>query len=73
MDSKCDEYVIHPNAISDQSHRGILTDKDLGPVLYYHFYPLSLKQSGGSEGNSGYQFGWNQLDFSSGWPVVKAT
>ncbi|KAJ5225907.1 arabinan endo-1-5-alpha-L-arabinosidase C [Penicillium chermesinum] len=52
---------------------GVINDKDLGPVLVYHYYPLSLKQSGGSKGNDGYQFGWNELDFASGWPVVKAT
>ncbi len=40
-------------------------------MLYYHYYPLSVKEAGGN-GNAGYQYGWNELDFSTGWPVVKA-
>lgn len=41
-------------------------------MLYYHYYPLSAKQAGG-EGVSGYKYGWNELSWESGWPVVKAT
>lgn len=54
--------------------RGVLNDKDLGPVLYYHYYPLATKQAGGdADGvNSGYKFSWNQLTFTDGWPVVSA-
>lgn len=55
-------------------NRGVLNDKDLGPVLYYHYYPLATKQAGGdADGvNSGYKFSWNQLTFTDGWPVVSA-
>lgn len=56
---------------SDTCDRGVLTDKDLGPVLYYHYYSLAAKQAGGT-GVDGYLYGWNELDFSTGWPVVKA-
>ncbi|EPS34010.1 putative alpha-L-arabinofuranosidase [Penicillium oxalicum 114-2] len=51
--------------------QGILDDEDLGPILYYHYYSLTAKQSGGT-GIDGYLYGWNELDFSTGWPVVKA-
>nr|ATY46024.1 endo-arabinanase [Talaromyces purpureogenus] len=51
--------------------QGVLTDKDLGPVLYYHYYSLAAKEAGGT-GIKGYLYGWNELDFSTGWPVVKA-
>jgi arabinan endo-1,5-alpha-L-arabinosidase len=40
-------------------------------VLYYHYYSLTAKESGGT-GVDGYLYGWNELDFSTGWPVVKA-
>lgn len=36
-------------------------------VMYYHY----VKPSVGYEYNQ-FQFGWNKLDFSSGWPVVVA-
>lgn len=51
-----------------------MTDKDLGPVLYYHYYPLATKNAGGSADgvNSGYKFSWNKLSFQDGWPVVQA-
>ncbi|KAF7719838.1 Arabinan endo-1,5-alpha-L-arabinanase [Penicillium ucsense] len=51
--------------------QGVLNDRDLGPILYYHYYSLAAKQSGGT-GIDGYLYGWNELDFSTGWPVVKA-
>lgn len=46
--------------------QGVLYDEILGaPVLYYHYMNRS----------TGYKvedvwFGWNRLDFESGWPVV---
>ncbi|KAI1502812.1 glycosyl hydrolase [Biscogniauxia marginata] len=37
---------------------GIMADEEAGgPIIYYHY-------------DKTYQFGWNKLDFSSGWPVV---
>jgi len=54
--------------------QGVLNDKDLGPVLYYHYYPLATKNAGGSPDgqNQNYKFSWNQLTFTNGWPVVSA-
>lgn len=54
--------------------QGVLNDKDLGPVLYYHYYPLAKKNAGGSADgqNQNYMFSWNQLTFTNGWPVVSA-
>jgi len=60
------------DVISDQStSRGVLTDSDLGPILYYHYYPLAEKEAGG-DGDAGYRYGWNELGFTDGWPVVNA-
>jgi arabinan endo-1,5-alpha-L-arabinosidase len=49
-----------------------VNDKDLGLVMYYHYYPLAEKQSGGKAGNSGYKYAWNELGWENGWPFVKA-
>ncbi|CAG8153171.1 hypothetical protein PENNAL_c0099G04916 [Penicillium nalgiovense] len=45
--------------------QGVFTDSSLGPVLYYHYVDTNI-------GYADHQklFGWNQIDFSSGWPVV---
>jgi len=45
--------------------QGVFRDPSLGPVLYYHYKNRNI---GLADGNT--QFGWNLLDFSSGWPVV---
>lgn len=47
------------------SLRGVYTDPTLGPVLYYHYVDTTV-------GYADWQklFGWNKINFSSGWPVV---
>lgn len=45
--------------------RGVFTDSSLGPVLYYHYVDTTIGYA-----DSQKLFGWNQIDFSSGWPVV---
>ncbi|CAG8129044.1 unnamed protein product [Penicillium olsonii] len=52
---------------------GVYTDKDLGVVMYYHYYPLATKQqTETANGNVNYKFSWNVLGFENGWPYVKA-
>jgi arabinan endo-1,5-alpha-L-arabinosidase len=46
-------------------YRGVYTDPDLGPVLYYHYVDTTI-----GYGDSQKLFGWNAIDFSSGWPAV---
>lgn len=41
--------------------------------MYYHYYPLAAKQSGGTSDNSPYKYAWNELGWKNGWPYVKAT
>jgi len=45
--------------------QGAYRDAVLGPVLYYHFVDRRVGYGDGQK-----VFGWNRLDFSSGWPVV---
>ncbi|KAF7712971.1 Arabinan endo-1,5-alpha-L-arabinanase [Penicillium ucsense] len=45
--------------------QGVFTDSSLGPVLYYHYVDTTVGFADGQK-----RFGWNQIDFSSGWPVV---
>ncbi|KAL4762405.1 arabinan endo-1,5-alpha-L-arabinosidase [Aspergillus foveolatus] len=45
--------------------QGVFTDPTLGPVLYYHYVDTTIGYA-----DSQKLFGWNVLDFSSGWPVV---
>ncbi|OJJ36366.1 hypothetical protein ASPWEDRAFT_37937 [Aspergillus wentii DTO 134E9] len=45
--------------------QGVFTDPDLGPVLYYHYVDTTIGYGDGQK-----LFGWNKIDFSSGWPVV---
>ena len=47
------------------SCRGVFNDPEHGPVLYYHY----LNATVGFEEEQKL-FGWNTIDFSSGWPVV---
>lgn len=47
------------------SFRGVLTDPTLGPVLYYHYIDTTVGYADDQT-----LFGWNVIDFSSGWPVV---
>ncbi|KAI9151456.1 putative arabinan endo-1,5-alpha-L-arabinosidase A [Paramyrothecium foliicola] len=46
-------------------HQGVYNDPTHGPVLYYHYVDTNIGFRDGEK-----QFGWNYLDFSSGWPVL---
>lgn len=46
--------------------QGVMVDPQLGKViLYYHYVNPKVGYA-----YDQFQFGWNELDFSSGWPVV---
>ncbi|KAE8326013.1 putative arabinan endo-1,5-alpha-L-arabinosidase A [Aspergillus sergii] len=45
--------------------QGVYTDPNLGPVLYYHYVDTTIGYA-----DSQKLFGWNAIDFSSGWPSV---
>ncbi|KAL4809885.1 glycosyl hydrolase [Aspergillus unguis] len=45
--------------------QGVFEDPSLGPVLYYHYVDTTI-----GYGDSQKLFGWNAIDFSTGWPVV---
>ncbi|KAL1652061.1 hypothetical protein SLS58_000185 [Diplodia intermedia] len=45
--------------------QGVYDDPTYGPILYYHYVDTTIGYSDGQK-----QFGWNTIDFSSGWPVV---
>ncbi|KAH3235389.1 hypothetical protein KXV30_008025 [Aspergillus fumigatus] len=45
--------------------QGVFTDPSLGPILYYHYVDTTIGYA-----DSQKLFGWNKIDFSSGWPVV---
>lgn len=45
--------------------QGVYDDPELGPIVYYHYVDTELGYGDGQK-----QLGINQLDFSSGWPVV---
>ncbi|KAL2756446.1 glycoside hydrolase family 43 protein [Sodiomyces alcalophilus JCM 7366] len=46
--------------------QGVYLDPQLGPVLYYHYLDTRIGYA-----DSQKQFGWNTMDFSSGWPVLR--
>lgn len=46
--------------------QGVYNDPTYGPVVYYHYVDTRIGYADGQK-----QFGWNKLDFSSGWPVAK--
>ncbi|KAJ5979919.1 hypothetical protein N7481_007217 [Penicillium waksmanii] len=52
--------------------QGVLNDEDNGLILYYQYYPLSLKEAGGA-GTAGFLYGWNKLGWEDDWPYVMAT
>lgn len=52
---------------------GVVNDKDLGVVMYYHYYPLATKQSTTEPDNANYRYAWNVLGWENDWPFVKAT
>jgi hypothetical protein len=45
--------------------RGVFTDSSLGLVLYYHY-----ADTNDGIADADYLFGWNQITWSGGWPVV---
>ncbi|KAK4234441.1 glycoside hydrolase [Achaetomium macrosporum] len=45
--------------------QGVYQDPTYGPVLYYHYVDTRVGYADGQK-----RFGWNKIDFSSGWPVV---
>lgn len=45
--------------------QGVMTDPNYGTVLYYHYADTSIGIS-----DADYQFGWNTLNWSGGWPSV---
>ncbi|KAH9988240.1 glycosyl hydrolase [Xylariaceae sp. FL0662B] len=45
--------------------QGVYQDPTYGPILYYHYVDTTIGYADGQK-----QFGWNTIDFSSGWPVV---
>ncbi|KAF1847416.1 glycoside hydrolase family 43 protein [Cucurbitaria berberidis CBS 394.84] len=45
--------------------QGVYYDPKLGPVLYYHYVDTRIGYADGQK-----KFGINQINFSSGWPVV---
>jgi hypothetical protein len=51
--------------LSTNNYRGVYTDPNLGPVLYYHYVDTTIGYA-----DSQKLFGWNAIDFSSGWPSV---
>ncbi|KAF3059949.1 Arabinan endo-1,5-alpha-L-arabinosidase A [Daldinia childiae] len=48
--------------------QGVLVDDEAGgPIIYYHYVPYDVQSK--TPANE-FRFGWNKLDFSSGWPTV---
>ncbi|PYI35015.1 endo-alpha-1,5-arabinanase precursor [Aspergillus indologenus CBS 114.80] len=45
--------------------QGVYDDPTYGPVLYYHYVDTTVGYADDQK-----LFGWNTIDFSSGWPVV---
>ncbi|KAG7284624.1 hypothetical protein NEMBOFW57_009229 [Staphylotrichum longicolle] len=45
--------------------QGVYQDPTYGPVLYYHYVDTRIGFADGQK-----KFGWNKINFSSGWPVV---
>lgn len=50
---------------------GVVHDKDLGVVMYYHYYSFAKKQQLTEPTIDWYKYGWNVLEFKNGWPYVK--
>ncbi|OTB04240.1 glycoside hydrolase family 43 protein [Hypoxylon sp. CI-4A] len=49
--------------------QGVMVDDEAGgPLIYYHYVPYNTTTN--TTAANEYRFGWNKLDFSSGWPVV---
>uniref|UniRef100_K3WGW3 arabinan endo-1,5-alpha-L-arabinosidase n=1 Tax=Globisporangium ultimum (strain ATCC 200006 / CBS 805.95 / DAOM BR144) TaxID=431595 RepID=K3WGW3_GLOUD len=52
-------YVYGPGG------QGVMQDPKYGPVLYYHYVDTRVGYADGQK-----KLGWNQINFSTGWPVV---
>lgn len=46
-------------------HNGVLDDPTHGTVLYYHYADTDIGLA-----DADYQFGWNVITWSDGWPLV---
>ncbi|KAK3942090.1 glycoside hydrolase, family 43 [Diplogelasinospora grovesii] len=53
------DYVYGPGG------QGVMADPTYGTVLYYHYANTNIGLA-----DSEYQFGWNTIGWSSGWPTV---
>ncbi|KAF3022569.1 hypothetical protein E8E14_013198 [Neopestalotiopsis sp. 37M] len=53
------DYVYGPGG------QGVFADSTHGTVLYYHYANTNI-----GLGDGDYQFGWNVISWSTGWPVV---
>ncbi|KAI1823518.1 glycosyl hydrolase [Xylaria intraflava] len=45
--------------------QGLYQDPTYGPIIYYHYVDTTIGYADADK-----RFGWNTIDFSSGWPVV---
>ncbi|KAI9370163.1 glycosyl hydrolase [Aspergillus egyptiacus] len=54
------DYVYGPGG------QGVYQDNNLGPIIYYHYVDTRIGFADGQK-----RFGWNKLNFATGWPVVK--
>ncbi|KAI1763919.1 glycoside hydrolase family 43 protein [Hypoxylon sp. FL1150] len=62
------EILGSHNDIWAPGGQGILVDDEAGgPIIYYHYVPYDVKTK--TPANA-FRFGWNKLDFGSGWPAV---
>ncbi|KAI0595912.1 glycosyl hydrolase [Biscogniauxia sp. FL1348] len=62
------EILASHDGIWAPGGQGVMTDEEAGgPIMYYHYVPYDEDTNTPA---MAYQFGWNKLDFSSGWPVV---
>ncbi|KAI0880843.1 glycoside hydrolase family 43 protein [Annulohypoxylon maeteangense] len=62
------EILGSHNNIWAPGGQGVLVDDEAGgPIIYYHYVPYDVKTK--TPANE-FRFGWNKLDFSSGWPKV---
>jgi arabinan endo-1,5-alpha-L-arabinosidase len=68
----CLVHLSPANRVLTRFPRGVLNDQDDGLILYYQYYPLSLKEAGG-DGVAGFLYGWNKLGWEDDWPYVKVT
>ncbi|KAI8626027.1 glycoside hydrolase family 43 protein [Xylariaceae sp. FL1651] len=53
------------NNVYGPGGQGVYQDPTYGPILYYHYVDTTIGYADGDK-----RFGWNTIDFSSGWPVV---